>query len=63
MKGKLVQLSSYGNELKCLARFRCRVGIVLETVVNSPGNMSYEVLWVGDQSPSYMRIRDVKLAK
>ena len=63
MKGKLVQLSSYGNKLKCFARFRCRVGIVLETAVTGAGNMGYKVLWVGDQTPFFMRIRDIKLAK
>ena len=63
MKGKLVRLSSYGSKLKCFTRFRCRVGIVLDTAVTGAGNMGYKVLWVGDQTPFFMRIGDIKLTK
>jgi len=59
----LVKLSAYGAKLKCLARFKNKVGIVLETVVNSPGNSDYGVLWSGETKPSYMRCREVKFVK
>ena len=62
MKGKLVQLSSYGNNLKCFARFRCKVGIVLDTAVVSV-NIHYEIMWAGDTRSVYNHTREVKCAK
>lgn len=59
MKGDLIKLSAYGEKLKCLVRYRNKVGIVLETVVAA----GYEVLWSGETKPSYMHIRDVKFVK
>ena len=62
MRGDLIKLSAYGEKLKCLVRYRNKVGIVLETVV-AAGYMGYEILWSGEIKPSYMRIRDVKFVK
>ena len=62
MKGKLVQLSSYGVRIKCFSRFINRVGIVLDTTMIGQ-NMHYEVLWVGDTRSVYNHIREVKRAK
>ena len=62
MKGKLVQLSSYGKRIKCLSRWINRVGIVLDTTMIS-GNMHYEVMWTGDTRSIYNHIREVKRAK
>jgi hypothetical protein len=62
VKGKLVQLSSYGKRIKCLSRWINRVGIVLDTTMIGQ-NMHYEVLWVGDTRSVYNHIREVKRAK
>jgi hypothetical protein len=62
VKGDLIKLSAYGEKLKCLARFKNKVGIVLKTVV-SAGYMGYEILWSGETRISHMRIRDIKFVK
>jgi len=60
--GDLVQLSSYGKRLKCYARWRGKVGVVVESYVHG-GNMGHKVLWSGEVNMSYMRIRDVSHVK
>jgi hypothetical protein len=59
VKSDLIKLSAYGEKLKCLARFKNKVGIVLKYSQAA----SYEVLWSGETKPSYMRIRDIKFVK
>ncbi len=63
MKGDLIKLSAYGEKLKCLVRYRNKVGIVLESTVNGAGYMGYEILWSGETKPAYMHHRDVKFVK
>ncbi len=62
MKGDLIKLSAYGEKLKCLARYRNKVGMVLESSV-SAGDLGYMVLWSGETKIMRMRIRDVKFVK
>jgi|TARA_Y100000034_G_C6809423_1_gene363678 hypothetical protein len=62
VKGDLIKLSAYGEKLKCLARYRNKVGMVLESSV-SAGDLGYMVLWSGETKIMRMRIRDVKFVK